>query len=187
MTSQQPNTAGSELEPVVADVVQRAGFDLERLDVQRAGRRQLVRVVVDSDSGVGLDEITTISRAVSAVLDEHGHLLAGPYTLEVTSPGVDAPLTSPRHWRRNHLRRVRVRLTNGTELTGRVGDADDAGVLLLVDGHVRELRFADVERAQVEVEFRQPPADELAALQAAGPPRGLAGQHETGSDPEEAQ
>lgn len=182
MPARQHDTTGSNLEPVVGDAVRAAGFDLERLEVSRAGRRQLVRVVVDSDHGVGLDEIAMVSRAVSAVLDTQDHLLVGPYTLEVTSPGVDALLTHPRHWRRSHLRRVQVRLADGAQLAGRVGAADGSRVQLLVDGRLRELRYDDVERAQVEVEFRPPPEHELAALREAALERDGAG-----TDPEEGQ
>lgn len=165
MTAQFAN-ADSPLELVVRDAVQRAGFELEDLDMARAARRRLVRVTVDSDDGVGLDDIATVSRAVSAALDEHDHLLAGSYTLEVTSPGADRPLTRPRHWRRNRLRLVRVRGVDGTEVLGRVGDCDDEGVTLLVAGSLRRMRYADIGQAVVELEFNQPPAAELAALDA---------------------
>jgi ribosome maturation factor RimP len=165
VTAQFAN-ADSPLEPVVREAVARTGFELEDFDLVRAGRRQLVRVTVDAEDGVGLDDIATVSRAVSAVLDEHDHLLAGSYTLEVTSPGVDRPLTQPRHWRRNRLRLVRFRI-GGAEQLGRVGDSDDEGVTMLVDGALRRVRYADVEHAVVELEFNQPPAAELAALGAA--------------------
>lgn len=161
--------AGSPLEFAVRDAVTRAGFELESFDVVRTGKRQLVRVIVDSDSdaaAIGLDDIATVSRSVSATLDSDDELLAGPYTLEVTSPGVDRPLTHPRHWRRNRLRLVRVRRSDGGELVGRVGDCDSDGVSLLVDGALRRVAFAEVDRAVVEVEFVQPPAAELAALDA---------------------
>jgi len=105
----QQGDLGAALEPVVRDAVDAAGFELEQLEVQRAGRRSLVKVVVDADSGIGLDEVADVSRTVSGVLDEHDHVLGGPYTLEVTSPGIDRPLTKPRHWRRNRLRLVKVR------------------------------------------------------------------------------
>ncbi|GGM38515.1 ribosome maturation factor RimP [Longimycelium tulufanense] len=158
----------AQLEPVVAEAVAALGFDLELLDVATAGRRRVVRVVVDSDDGVGLDEIAAASRAVSAALDARDDVLAGPYTLEVTSPGVDRPLTRPRHWRRARLRLVRARLADGGELLGRVGDTDADGVTLLVDGQLRRLEYEDVAKAVVEVEFRQPPAAELALLEHGG-------------------
>ncbi len=153
-----------QLRPVVADAVRGLGFDLESLDVQVAGRRKLVKVVVDADDGVELDLLPGASRAVSAALDSHDDLLGGPYTLEVTSPRVDRPLTRPRHWRRANLRLVRVRSHDGAEYTGRVGSCDDAGVELLVAGTLRRVEYGTVAKAMVEVEFRQPPAAELLLL-----------------------
>lgn len=168
MSSPPRGEIAAQLEPVVTRAVQAAGFDLEELDVQQAGRRRLVKVVVDAESGVGLDDISEISRALSAELDQCEHLLAGSYTLEVTSPGADRPLTRPRHWRRARNRLVTARLTDGTELKARVGQADDDGVAVLAGGRVRRLAYGGVERAVVEVEFQQPPAEELAALERAG-------------------
>jgi ribosome maturation factor RimP len=165
----QPANPDSALEPVVRDVVRGAGFELEGLEQAGAGRRRLVRVVIDSDAGVGLDDIATVSRAVDRVLDERDDLLAGPYTLEVTSPGVDRPLTRPRHWRRNRLRLVRATLADAGELVGRVGDCDDTGVTLLVAGALRRVSYAQLDRAVVEVEFREPPAAEIAVLEAPRP------------------
>ncbi|MGH3753115.1 MAG: ribosome maturation factor RimP [Pseudonocardiaceae bacterium] len=166
----QPANPGSTIESVVRAAVAGAGFELESLEEVRAGQRWLVRVVVDSDAGIGLDDIATVSRAVSLALDERDELLAGPYNLEVTSPGVDRPLTLPRHWRRNRLRLVRVAGADGAELVGRIGDCDDEGVTLLVSGALRRVRYAELRHAVVEVEFRQPPAVELAALGGASRP-----------------
>jgi ribosome maturation factor RimP len=172
---QRINGAGETLEPVVADAVARAGFDLEMLHVQQAGRRQLVKVVVDRDDeaaegGIGLDQVAEVSRAVSDALDAledsrtAGSVLGGSYTLEVTSPGIDRPLTKPRHWRRARLRKVAVRQGEDS-YTARVGDADDAGVALLVGKDVRHVKYQDIEHAVVEVEFREPPAAEVAMLE----------------------
>jgi ribosome maturation factor RimP len=172
---QRINGAGETLEPVVADAVARAGFDLETLHVQQAGRRQLVKVVVDRDEdtaegGIGLDQVAEVSRAVSAALDalederSAGSVLGGSYTLEVTSPGIDRPLTKPRHWRRARLRKVAVRQGENS-YTARVGDADEAGVMLLVGKDVRHVKYQDIEHAVVEVEFREPPAAEVAMLE----------------------
>lgn len=164
MPSPPREELAAKLEPVVLKAVSTVGFDLEQLDVQHAGRRRVLRIIVDSDDGVGLDEVAEASRAVASVLDERDDLLGGPYTLEVTSPGVDRPLTRPRHWQRARLRLVKVRLTDGGELLGRVGQADDTTVVLLVDGTLRDLAYAEVERAVVEVEFKQPAAEDLAML-----------------------
>ncbi|MGH3793892.1 MAG: ribosome maturation factor RimP [Pseudonocardiaceae bacterium] len=183
MTAQSANP-GSALEPVVRDAVREIGFDLEGLEQVRAGKRRLVRVTIDSDVGVGLDDITAASRAVAVALDERDDLLAGPYTLEVTSPGVGRPLTQPRHWRRNRLRLVRVTIAGDGELVGRVGDCDDEGVTLLVSGTLRRVSYANLDRAVVEVEFRQPPAAELLALEAGAQQDGSA-PDSIGQDSEE--
>lgn len=168
MASQRQSGSGaSTLEPVVADAVAAIGVELEALDVTTAGRRRLVKVVVDSDQGVGLDQVAEVSRAVSTALDQHdpdGTMLGGSYTLEVTSPGLDRPLTRPRHWRRARLRLVKVRQDDGGTFTARVGNSDDDGVELLVDGTRRRLRYADVAHAVVEVEFNPPPTEELERL-----------------------
>jgi ribosome maturation factor RimP len=124
-----------------------------------------VKVVVYADDGLELDRLSDVSKAVSSVLDTRDDLLAGPYTLEVTSPGVDRPLTQPRHWRRAKLRLVRVRPRDGEEFTCRVGAADDTGVEVLVAGQLRRVEYRTVAKAAVEVEFRQPPAAELLLLE----------------------
>jgi len=164
MPSPQPDQLAAQLHPVISDVVGPAGYDLEEIDVRPAGRRRLVRVVVDSDSGVDLDEIARLSRMVAAELDEQDALLGGPYTLEVTSPGVDRPLQLERHWRRARHRLVGVRLNDASTLEGRVGDAREDRVQLLVDGELRWVSYADVAHAAVQVEFRPPPAQDLQIL-----------------------
>ncbi|MGH3790419.1 MAG: ribosome maturation factor RimP [Pseudonocardiaceae bacterium] len=166
--SAQPANPGSPVESVVRDAVAGAGFELESLEEARIGQRWLIRVVIDSDAGVGLDDITTVSRAVSLALDQRAELICGPFTLEVTSPGVDRPLTQPRHWRRNRLRLVRVTLLTEEELVGRIGDCDDEGVTLLASGAFRRVRYAELRCAVVEVEFRPPPPAELAVLEGLG-------------------
>lgn len=160
-----PNELASRLEPLVAEAVEAEGFDLDALDVQQAGRRKLVKVVVDGDEGVELDQVAEISRAVSAVLDQHEHLIAGAYTLEVSSPGLDRPLAKVRHWRRARNRLVKVTPAEGAQFIGRVGMVSDDSVRILVDGEIRDLRYADVHKAVVEVEFKQPPAAELKLLE----------------------
>src|SRR3954469_2174271 len=130
--SPRTDPATSRLAGWIEPVVGSAGYDLEDLVVTPAGRRSVVRVVIDRDEGVTLDDIAEVSRAVSAALDENdGELGRGPYVLEVTSPGGDRPLTEPRHWRRNPGRLVTVAIgpSGGLEeVTGRITAVDDAGV-----------------------------------------------------------
>jgi ribosome maturation factor RimP len=137
------------LAPVLAD----AGYDLEDVSVTAAGRRSVVRVVVDRDGGIDLDAVAEVSRALSAALDETDVMGQAPYVLEVTSPGVDRPLPEPRHWRRAAGRLVRVRVSETGFVTGRVTAADDDKVTLDVDGDTRTLAYADLGPGHVEVEF----------------------------------
>jgi ribosome maturation factor RimP len=139
-------------------VVAAGGYDLEDLSVTRVGRRLLVRIAVDSDRGVDLDAVAELSRGISSALDaaESGgdELIAGEYELEVGSPGVERPLTLPRHWRRNRARLVKVKAA-GHEVTGRVLAADDAGVTLDVDGVRQTHPYDDLGPGRVQVELKR--------------------------------
>lgn len=150
------------LRAAVEPVVARAGYDVEELTVSRVGRRHLVRLVVDGDGGTSLDAIAEVSRAVSTALDaaesSGGELFAGEYQLEVSSPGVDRPLTQPRHWRRNTGRLVSVRMAD-RQVTGRITGADGAGVLLDLDGTARRVSYAELGPGRVQIEFNR--LDEL--------------------------
>jgi ribosome maturation factor RimP len=134
--------ARARLVEVLEPAVRRAGFDLEDVTITRAGSRSLLRVVVDRDGGVDLDAVAEASRVVGEVLDAlddardtaRDAAMPGPYVLEVTSPGVDRPLTAPRHWRRALGRLVRVVTAGGAVLTGRVVAADEQGALLATGG-----------------------------------------------------
>ena len=134
-------------------VVTAAGYDLEDVAVSAAGRRSIVRVIVDRDGGADLDAIAEVSRAVSDHLDTSGVMGDAAYTLEVSSPGVDRPLTEPRHWRRAAGRLVRATLRAGGHVTGRVVAADDDAVTLDVDGAPASYRYDEVGPGKVQVEF----------------------------------
>jgi ribosome maturation factor RimP len=137
------------IEPVVAV----AGMDLESVRMTVAGRRRLLRVVVDSDHGVSLDDAADVSRELSAALDAADVLGDMPYTLEVSSPGVDRPLTEPRHWRRARGRLVRVKVTGEGTVEGRVLAADADGVTLGLVAGERRFAFPDMGAGSVQVEF----------------------------------
>jgi ribosome maturation factor RimP len=139
------------LRELIEPVVLEAGYDLEAIEVSQAGRRSVVRVIVDSDDGVDLDDVAEVSKAVSAVLDDADPSGEQPYVLEVTSPGVDRPLTEPRHWRRNVGRKV----TAG-EITGRIREVTDDGVVIEDAGQVETISFAALPAGTVVVEFRRP-------------------------------
>ena len=136
------------------------GLDLEAVELTPAGKRRVLRVAVDRDGGVTLDDIAAATRAVSDLLDDSDLMGEAAYTLEVTSRGVDRPLTEPRHWRRNRDRLVKASLRDGSQVTGRVGDSDDSGVTLDVSGSPRPLAYADVTKALVQIEFNRPTSHE---------------------------
>jgi len=141
---------------MITPIVAAAGYDLEDLVVTPAGRRSLVRVVVDADTGITLDEVADLSRELSAALDEDENVAGGsPYVLEVSSPGVDRPLTQPRHWRRATGRLVVMTLVEGQPRRGRVVGNDDNAVVLDVSGIRSELTYGEIATARVEVEFNR--------------------------------
>jgi ribosome maturation factor RimP len=154
-TAASPRLDRQKLRSLLEPVVARTGAELEDLTEQRAGSRRLVRVVVDRDGGVSSDLITEVSHAVSTALDESDVLGDAPYVLEVTSPGVDRPLTSPRHWRRARGRLVKAVLVAGGDVLGRVADCDDHGVTLLVAERERTLAYGEIARAKMQVEFNR--------------------------------
>jgi ribosome maturation factor RimP len=167
--------AGSLPEPadltrVLEPVVRAAGMDLESVRVSPAGRRRLLKLVVDADGGAALDQIAEVSREVSVRLDASGVMGEVPYTLEVSSPGVDRPLTEPRHWRRARGRLVSASLAvaDGADsgrtgaprrppaIHGRVLLADDTSVTLDIEGDRVEFDYDELGPGRVQVEFGRP-------------------------------
>ncbi|MFC4602959.1 ribosome maturation factor RimP [Rhodococcus kronopolitis] len=149
---------------LLSGLVERQGYDLEDVTVTQAGKHSVVRVMVDGDAGLGLDAVAELSRVISEVFDGVAEFGETPYTLEVTSPGVDRPLTELRHWRRARGRKVAVELAD-EELTARVGALGDGVVALVLPGKggptVREVALSDVLKAVVLVEFSKPSPAEL--------------------------
>jgi ribosome maturation factor RimP len=150
----------ARLVQLLTPAVESTGHDLEDVTVVAAGRRRVVRVVVDSDGGVTLDDVAEVARAVSDLLDaaeaDEPELLGGAYVLEVSSPGVDRPLTAPRHWRRNTGRLVQATLADGSTVTGRVvsgASGDGTEVVLDIEGTERTLLLAEIRSGSVQVEF----------------------------------
>jgi ribosome maturation factor RimP len=148
-----------QIADVIRPVVAAAGMDLESVRVSAAGRRRLLRVVVDSDQGVSLDDAAAISRQLSGALDTDAVMGDFPYTLEVSSPGVDRPLIDPRHWRRAVGRLVQVTATDGGQseaISGRVVAADSDGVILESGEVRRRFGYAALGAGAVQVEFGHP-------------------------------
>lgn len=159
----------------LASVLSAQGLELDDLEVASAGKRRLVRVVVDGDGpqghGPDLDQISAATRAVSQALDASDVMGERPYTLEVSSRGVSRPLTRAAHYRRNIGRLLALTLADGTQITGRIVAADEESVSLDQDGQARSYRLADVRRAVVQVEMNRRQANDPSGPAAERPGR----------------
>ena len=158
MNSAKQDATRDRIEAELVDPLSALGLDVEAVEITPAGKRRILRVAVDKDGGVTLDEVAEATREVSSVLDGSDVMGEMPYTLEVTSRGVDRPLTLARHWRRNTDRLVKVSLTGGEELTGRIVECDDAGAHVEIDGERRRVSYDEVSKALVQIEFNRPGA-----------------------------
>ena len=150
----------SQLPGVLTPILAQFDLELEAVEVIPAGKRQLLRVVVDGDGATGtgplLDDLAEASKALSAALDSSDAVGSAAYTLEVSSRGVGRPLQRPAHWRRNRGRLVAVTTTDGNSVVGRIVSADEGTVQLEVDGAMRELTLVEVSEALIQVELNRP-------------------------------
>ena len=149
---------------LLADLVRERGYDLEDVNVVAAGKHSAVRVMVDREEGIDLDALPELSREISDAFDAVTDFGEAPYTLEVTTPGIDRPLTEARHWRRARGRKVRIELAD-VKFDGRVGvlDGDSVTVVIKEKGvlSTRSVALSDVVKAVVQVEFSRPSAEEM--------------------------
>ena len=140
-----------EISAAITPALSDLGFYLEDITITSAGRRSMLTVIVDGDTHLSLDQVTVATKAVSEIVENIQSLGQAPFTLEVTSPGLDRPLTKPRHWRKNIDRLVKIVLLDGKEIKGRVKDATE--ISATIDEQV--IKFSDIKRATLEIEFKQ--------------------------------
>ena len=146
----------ANLTELLNPVVSRAGFVLEEVTVTPIGKRRLVSVVIDRDSSnPSLDEVTVVSKEISVILDTYSQMGEMPFTLEVTTPGVDRPLTLPRHWKKNIGRLVKITPKQGDKFIGRISEVSENQVKLELEKELLTVDLGDVSRAQIEVEFNR--------------------------------
>jgi len=146
----------NNLTELLTPAVTRAGFVLEEVTVTPVGKRRLVAVVVDcEDRNPSLDEVTVVSKEVSAILDNYTQMGEMPFTLEVTTPGIDRPLTLGRQWKKNIGRLVKITPKTGEKYIGRIASVKDNAVTIEIKGKESEISFAEISRAQIEVEFNR--------------------------------
>ena len=140
-----------EISAVITPALTSLGFYLEDLNITSAGKRSLLTVIVDADRHLSLDEVTVATKAISEIVENIPALGSTPFTLEVTSPGIDRPLTKPRHWRKNINRLVKIVLLDGSQITGRIKQAGESAAT--IDEIV--INYLDIKRANLEIEFKQ--------------------------------
>jgi ribosome maturation factor RimP len=139
-----------EISAAIRPIIEATGNYLEELTITTAGRVKILTVIIDSDAHLNLDQVTAVTKEISQVIEELPALGETAFTLEVTSPGLDRPLTKPRHWRKNLDRLVKITMTSGQVIEGRIGAASETSVL--VDENT--VSYEDIKRAVLEIEFK---------------------------------
>ena len=134
----------------IRPIIEASGNYLEELTITSAGKVKILTVIVDSDTHLNLDQITAVTKEISEVIEALEDLGENAFTLEVTSPGIDRPLTKPRHWRKNFDRLVKISMTSGKDIEGRIGEATETTVLV----GEQKVSFEDIKRAVLEIEFK---------------------------------
>ena len=136
---------------VITPAIESLGFYVEDITITSAGKRSMLTVIVDGDTHLSLDQVTVATKAISEIVENLPTLGNNPFTLEVTSPGLDRPLTKPRHWRKNQDRLIKVILNDGKEINGRIKDSTETSAT--VDD--QKINFSDIKRATLEIEFKK--------------------------------
>lgn len=148
-----------QISELITPALQQAGYFLEDINVVSPGNHRIVTVIVDGESALNLDQVTVASKLVSELIDEASFMGETPFTLEVTSPGIDRPLTLTRHFAKNVTRLVKITKSDGVVITGRITSNTDADVTLAVTEkkETKEVivALADIKRAVVEIEFNR--------------------------------
>lgn len=139
-----------EISAAIRPIIEATGNYLEELTITTAGKVKILTVIIDSESHLNLDQVTAVTKEISQVIEELPVLGDTAFTLEVTSPGLDRPLTKPRHWRKNLGRLVKVTMESGKVIEGRIGEATQTSVLVDED----TVSFEDIKRATLEIEFK---------------------------------
>ena len=139
-----------EISAAIRPIIEATGNYLEELSITSAGKVKILTVIIDSDTHLNLDQVTAVTKEISEVIEALPELGESAFTLEVTSPGLDRPLTKPRHWRKNLDRLVKIIMASGQEIQGRIGEATETTVL--VDS--QKVSYEDIKRAVLEIEFK---------------------------------
>lgn len=153
-----------QISELITPALHEAGYFLEEVNLVTPGQHRIVTVIVDGESALNLDHVTEASKIVSALMDEAAFMGEAPFTLEVTSPGIDRPLTLPRHFAKNISRLLKVTKNDGTTVEGRLISSSDSDITVAVTNKKETndvvVPIADIKRAVVEIEFNRKGGDE---------------------------
>lgn len=139
-----------DISAAITPALEALGFYLEDVTIISAGRRSMLTVIVDSDTHLSLDQVTSATKAIGEIVESVQSLGETPFTLEVTSPGLDRPLTKVRHWQKNINRLVKVVLLDGSEIKGRIKDVNEVSATI----DEKNISYSDIKRATLEIEFK---------------------------------
>ena len=139
-----------DISAAITPALEALSFYLEDVTIISAGRRSMLTVIVDGDTHLSLDQVTSATKAIGEIVESIQSLGETPFTLEVTSPGLDRPLTKVRHWQKNINRLVKVVLQDGSEIKGRINEVNEANSVV---GEIK-VNYSDIKRATLEVEFK---------------------------------
>lgn len=140
-----------DISAAITPALEALGFYLEDVTITSAGRRSMLTIIVDGDTHLSLDQVTSATKAIGEIVESIQSLGETPFTLEVTSPGLDRPLTKVRHWQKNINRLVKVVMQDGSEVKGRINEVNQASSVV----GEKKVNYSDIKRATLEVEFKQ--------------------------------
>lgn len=148
--------ATGQLEAIIEPAVAALGYELVGIEYLGQGRHSLLRVYIDSENGITVDDCEQASRQISAVMDVEDPI-RGQYTLEVSSPGLERPLFKPEHYERfkgNLVQlRLRVPIDGRRKYVGELHGVRDGDVVVVVDGEERTFSLQDIEKANLKAEW----------------------------------
>ena len=139
-----------DISAAITPALEALGFYLEDVTIISAGRRSMLTVIVDGDTHLSLDQVTSATKAIGEIVESVQSLGETPFTLEVTSPGLDRPLTKVRHWQKNINRLIKVVLLDGSEIKGRIKDVNEVSATV----YEKNINYSDIKRATLEIEFK---------------------------------
>jgi ribosome maturation factor RimP len=132
------------------------GFELVDLEYRREGRARVLRIFIDKDGGITVDDCAKVSRELGTLLDVHD-VIPGSYNLEVSSPGLTRVLKKPRDFERFRGKKVKIKtktdIGDRRVFVGRLLDFADDVATVLVNGHTYLIAYDKIEKANLEMDF----------------------------------